>query len=213
MSDSKAAVNAEILDGVGVLTIRDPKRHNALDPQMWRQLSAAIERFGNDPSMRAVVLTGGGYHDFATGTPDWEWALPAFEALTACPLAVIARIRGDCLGSGLALALAADIRVAAADCAFAFPLERDPQPVPQAVLGRLVALVGPGQAARLLLTGARIESDEALRIGLVESVIGDTDLADSIAEIANTLSETPAGFAAAAKRGIARAISAASPAA
>lgn len=206
MSDSKATVDAEILDGVGVLTIRDPERHNALDPRMWRQLSAGIERFGKDPSVRAVVLTGGGYHEFATGTPDWEQALPAFEALAACPLAVIARVRGDCLGSGLVLALAADLRVAAADCAFAFPLEQGAASVPQAVLDRLVALVGPGQAVRLLLTGARIEADEALRIGLVESVIGDTDLADSIAEIANTLSELPPGFVAAAKQGIAHAV-------
>ena len=205
MGDSKAVVSAEIIDGVGVLTMRDAERRNAFSGEMWRQLAAALERFGAEQAVRVVVLTGAGHVAFATGTPDWEQALPAFTALAQCRYPVIARVRGECLGTGLALALAADMRVGAADCAFGFPTDPHPGEVPQPVIGRLVALVGPGQAARLLLAGVRIEAAEAARIGLIEMVLEDADLSDGVADLAKSLSDRPAEFLAAMKQGIARA--------
>jgi len=204
VGDSKAVVSAEVIDGVGVLTMRDPDRRNAFSGEMWRQLAGALDRFAQDDAVRAVVLTGAGLA-FATGTPDWEQALPVFAALARHPRPVVARVRGDCLGTGLVLALAADMRVAAADCVFGFPAEDRPAPAPQPVIDRLVALVGPGQAARLLLTGARVEAAEAARIGLVESVLEDAELSNGVADLAKSLSDRPAEFLAAAKQGIARA--------
>lgn len=203
MGDSKTVIGAEIIDGVGVLTMRDPERHNAVSREMWQQLTEALDRFAGDDTVRAIVLTGAGHVAFATGTPDWEQALPAFTALSQCPRPVVARVRGDCLGAGLVLALAADLRVAAADCAFAFPAGEHPAPVPQPVIDRLVALVGPGQAARLLMTGARIEAAEAARVGLVESVLDDAELSDGVADLAKSLSDCPAEFLLAVKQGIA----------
>lgn len=205
MSDSKAVVSAEVIDGVGVLTMRDTERRNAFSGEMWRQITDALGRFDGDNAVRAVVLTGAGHVAFATGTPDWEQALPAFEALARCRCPVIARVRGDCLGTGLVLALAADLRLGAADCAFAFPLDDHPAAVPQPVIDRLVALVGPGQAARLLLAGARIEAAEAARIGLLDSVLGDAELSDGVADLAKSICDASAEFLVAAKQGIARA--------
>lgn len=205
MDDSKAALDAEIIDGVGVLTMRDADRHNAVSGKMWQQLIDALDRFAGDEAVRAIVLTGAGHVAFATGTPDWEPALSAFTAMSQCRRPVIARVRGDCLGAGLVLALAADLRVAAADCAFAFPVGEHPEPVPQPVIDRLVALVGPGQAARLLLAGARVEAAEAARIGLIDSLLDDAELSDGVADLAKSLSDCPAEFLATVKRGIARA--------
>ncbi len=205
VSDNKAGVGAEIVDGVGVLTIRDPERRNVFSGGMWQQLTDALGRYAQDDAVRAVVLTGAGHAAFATGTPDWEQALPAFEALARCRCPVIARVRGDCLGTGLVLALAADLRMAAADCAFAFPADDHAAAVPQPVLDRLVALVGPGQAARLLFAGTRIEAAEAARIGLIEVVIADAELSDGVADLAKSVSDASAEFLVAIKQGIARA--------
>ncbi len=206
VSDSKAGLTAEIVDGVGVLTIRDPERRNALSSAMWDQLADALRRFGQDDAVRAIVLTGAGHAAFATGTLDWERALPAFEALAGCRCPLVARVRGDCLGTGLVLALAADLRVGAADCAFAFPVDEDPAPVPQPVLDRLVALVGPGQAARLLFAGTRVEAAEAARIGLLEWVLDDAELSDGVADLMKSISDAPAEFLAAVKLGLTRAV-------
>ena len=104
MSESKATVGAEIIDGVGVLTMRDLDRRNAFSGEMWRQFTDGLERFDQDEAVRAVVPTGAGHAAFATGTPDWEQALPAFEALARCRCPVVARVRGDGVGSGLGLA-------------------------------------------------------------------------------------------------------------
>lgn len=205
MSDRKAEIGAEIIDGIGVLTVRDRDGHNVFSDEMWQQLTQALDRFTHDDAVRAIVLTGAGHVAFATGTPDWQQALPAFTALAQCPRPVIARVRGDCLGAGLVLALAADLRVGAVDCAFAFPADEHPAVVPQPVIDRLVALVGPGQAARLLLTGARIEAAEAARIGLVDTVLDDTELSDGVADLAQLLTDRPAEFLAATKQAIARA--------
>lgn len=205
MGDSKAVLGAEVVDGVGVLTLRDPDRHNAVSGEMWRSLAEALDRFAGDDAIRAIVLTGAGHVAFATGAVDWEQALPVFTALAQSRCPVVARVRGDCLGAGLVLALAADMRVAATDCAFAFPAGEHPTPVPQPVVDRLVALVGPGQAARLLLAGTRVEAAEAASIGLVESVLDDADLSDGVADLAKSLSDRPAVFLAATKQAIARA--------
>ena len=205
MSDGKAMVGADIIDGVGVLTIRDAERRNALSGAMWQQFTDALDRFAHDGAIRAIVLTGAGHAAFATGTPDWGQALPAFEALVRCRCPVVARVRGDCLGTGLVLALAADLRVGAADCAFAFPTDHHASAVPQPVLDRLVALVGPGQAARLLFVGTRVEAAEAVRIGLLETVIDDAELSDGVADLAQSICDASAEFLAAVKQGIARA--------
>ena len=92
----------------------------------------------------------------------------ALEPLAALPMPVIAAIDGDCFGAGVALALAADIRVAGLRAIFAITPAKLGITYPQEDIARLVALVGPGQAGRLLYTAARIEAGEAGRIGLVE---------------------------------------------
>jgi enoyl-CoA hydratase/carnithine racemase len=97
----------------------------------------------------------------------------ALEPLARLPMPVIAAIDGDCFGAGVALALAADVRVAGPRAAFAVTPAKLGITYPQEDVARLVALIGPGQAARLLYAAARIDAAEAARIGLVEVLAGD----------------------------------------
>ena len=96
----------------------------------------------------------------------------AVESLAALPMPLVAAIDGGCHGAAVALMLAADVRVASSDASFAIPPARLGIGYPAEDLARLLAVVGPGQAARLLFTAATIDAHEALRIGLVD-VIGD----------------------------------------
>jgi enoyl-CoA hydratase/carnithine racemase len=97
----------------------------------------------------------------------------ALEPLAGLPMPVIAAIDGDCFGAGVALALAADLRIAGPRAVFAVTPAKLGITYPQEDVARLVALVRPGQAARLLYGAARIDAAEAARIGLVEILADD----------------------------------------
>ncbi len=192
----KGRVLTETMDGVGLLTFVGTDPHNALSPKMCREFAEALDRLEEDEGVRVLVLTGAGHVAFATD-PDGadEEADTGAEADPACNMCerlarfskpVVARIRGDCRGAGLAMVLAADIRIAAQDLDFALTAER------AAALGierAFVRVVGASQARYLLLTGERIEASEALRIGLVHRVVPDADLSDSVADLARLLVE------------------------
>jgi len=143
--------------------------------------------------VRAVVITGAGDKAFVGGA-ELE-ALGSLDAASArdfiglvhdacaamrdCPLPVIARINGWCLGAGLELAACCDLRIAADTAAFGMPEVRlgIPSVVEAAVLPRLV---GAGRARWLVLTGETIDAHEALAWGLVEKVVDAKDLNASV---------------------------------
>lgn len=112
-----------------------------------------LEALGADPAMRTRFRT--------------EMAA-AFDALAALPIATIAAIEGGCYGAGVALALACDIRVAGPKASFGITPAKVGIVYPARDVARLKALIGPGQAARLLSSGMTIDADQALAIGLVE---------------------------------------------
>jgi enoyl-CoA hydratase/carnithine racemase len=203
------------MDGVALLQFCGQDTHNAIDAAMWRALDEAIGRCEQDEGIRAIVLTGAGHVAFATdvGDPALErgsqpqaGADDAAEAgraacarLARCDKPIIARIRGDCVGAGLVVALHADLRIAAEDSDFALSGARARALEAEHVL---VRAVGDTAARHLLLTGARIEAAEALRIGLVTRMVRDADLSDTVADLARLLTEQPAGSARAVKRAL-----------
>ena len=128
-----------------------------------------LETLGADPTMRTRFRV-----DMAR----------AFDALAALPITTIAAIDGGCYGAGVALALACDIRIAGPKAAFGVTPAKVGIVYPAGDVARLEALVGRGQAARLLHSGMTIDADQALAIGLVE------ELASSADEAALALAET-----------------------
>ena len=207
-------VHVEVVDGVGLLTFDNASRKNAIDAGMWDALAAGIERFGADEAVRVVILTGGGHLAFATdpaATAEGEGDADAGQrrrvtevckALRQYPRPVLARIRGECVGLGLIVALAADIRVAARDSGFALPAIKLGAGYDPDAVALLVRAVGPGDAARLLLTGNRIEADEAARIGLVSLLVDDTELSDTVTELAAQIVANPDAAVVATKRAL-----------
>jgi enoyl-CoA hydratase/carnithine racemase len=191
---------------VARLTLDRPEARNAIPASGWTALAACL----GEVEGRLLVLSGTGgafcagadLADFAAMREDEgarrrfrEAMRAALDALSALPIPTVARIDGACYGAGVALAMACDLRVATAGARFAITPAKIGISYPQEDVSRLVALVGPGQAARLLFTAATIDGAEALRIGLA-----DLDELDEAAILAND-----ADSLAALKQAIARA--------
>ena len=174
---------------VARLTIDNPRKLNILSRVALQELINAMREMETDPRVRAVVLTGAGDKAFVGGA-DLE-ALGSLDPASArefiglvhgacaamrdCPLPVVARINGWCLGAGLELAACCDLRIAADSAAFGMPEVRlgIPSVVEAAVLPRLV---GAGRARWLVMTGETIDAKEALSWGLIEKIFDAKDL-------------------------------------
>lgn len=195
---------------VAVLTLRRPPA-NAFTPEGLSQLQRTVESLDEDERVRAVVITGEGpkffsagadLNAFADGNRDVARVAAqrfgaAFEALQNARPVVIAAINGYAMGGGLECALACDIRIAEEQAQLALP---------ETAVGLLPCgcgtqtlpwLVGEGWAKRMILTGERVDAATALRIGLVEEVVGRgaaRDAAVAMAQRVTTLSPQAVTF-------------------
>lgn len=168
---------------VARLTVDNPKKLNILTRETLGGLVDAVREAGSLDGVRALVLTGAGGKAFMGGADlDTLGSLDpgsarefigaihdACAALRDCPLPVVARINGWCLGAGLEIAASCDLRIAADTAAFGMPEVRlgIPSVVEAALLPRLV---GAGRARWLVMTGETIGAAEALVWGLVEKL-------------------------------------------
>jgi len=168
---------------VARLALTRPEVRNAIALAGWAEIAAAIAQ-SVGRGVRAILLCGEGdafcagadLGDFPSFAGD-EAAVSrfrlamrrAFDAIEEAPLPVIALIEGPCYGAGVALAMACDLRLAGAGARFAITPAKMGVSYPQEDIARLVALVGAGQAARLLFGGEAIDAGEAKRIGLVDA--------------------------------------------
>ncbi|MET0482475.1 MAG: enoyl-CoA hydratase [Aestuariivirgaceae bacterium] len=176
----------------GWLVLNRPERRNALSAEMWRAIPDLVRRLADDPEVRALALMGEGGEAFAAGADISEFAgnrddaaaarcydamtIEAFAALEECPKPVVAVINGYCLGGGLALALACDIRLASDRAIFALPPARLGLAYPLAGMRQLLAAVTAARAKELLFTARRVDAAEASRIGLVHMTVGADSL-------------------------------------
>lgn len=197
-------VQASVENGVGWLTFNNPAKRNAMSLEMWSATTTALHRFVEDSSVRVVVMQGAGDKAFVSGADISQFGEKranaelneeysresggAREALRALKIPLIAKIRGYCLGGGLAVALSADFRIAAQDARFGIPAARLGIVYGEAGVQALTALVGPGQAKRLLFTGQQIDATEALRIGLIEQMVPPEDLDEIVLTTAELIS-------------------------
>jgi enoyl-CoA hydratase/carnithine racemase len=181
---------------VARLLLDQPTRRNAMTRAMWRMLPALVAEAAADPDIAVLRVEGEGAHfcggadisEFAEtyGTPDATARAnaeigAAAAALGAFPKPAIAVIRGACVGGGVALALACDLRFAAADARFAVTPAKLGLIYSQADTTRLMRAVGAARAKDLLFTARVVEAEEALRIGLVEEVCPPDALEDIVA--------------------------------
>jgi E-phenylitaconyl-CoA hydratase len=195
-------VSLEVNEFVATVTLNRPEAMNALDPDSVIQLQAIWQQISYDANVRVVILTGAGDRSFCTGADLKKTAPPAesFAELhygsvrpafnlgslqTGKP--VIGAINGFALGGGLELALQCDIRIASDNASFGLP-EVCIGSIPGAGgTQRIIRAVGQSDAMFMLLTGARIDAAEALRIGLVSRVVAPPMLLETATSIARQI--------------------------
>jgi enoyl-CoA hydratase len=184
-------------ENVATIALARPEKLNALTTEMWKELGAAFEAVAADRSVRVVVLRGAGGRAFCVGADIGEFeqtrtgksqAIAFAEivhncvrAIQDCPHPTIAAIEGLCVGGGVEIAAACDLRFASSSSRFGVPIQRLGLTVDYPELDGLMRLVGPANALEILYEGRIFGADEALQKGLVNRVIANAAFADELA--------------------------------
>lgn len=189
--------------GIALLTINRPQAMNAMNSNVLEDLTHAVAEVANDLSVKVLIITGAGDKAFVAGAdiaemrdmvpPEaLEFARKGhalMDAIENMEKPVIAAVNGFALGGGDELALACDIRMASKRAKFGQPEIKLGITLGWGGTRRLTALVGPAKAKELIFTGAIIDADEALRIGLVNRVAEPEKLMDEALSLAGELAE------------------------
>jgi enoyl-CoA hydratase/carnithine racemase len=198
MSAPAPALLVSAEDGTATVTISNPARRNAMTLAMWRSLPELLGSLAADPAVRVLVLTGAGgtfcagadIGDFTGtgGSPETQQAaVDAEDALAAFPKPTIAAVRGYCVGGGCQLAVACDLRFAAQGAVFGVTPARLGIVYPASSTHRLVELTSPSAAKYLLFSAELIDTERALRTGLVDEVLPADGLAPRVRAFAEVL--------------------------
>ncbi|MBC8512393.1 MAG: enoyl-CoA hydratase/isomerase family protein [Dehalococcoidia bacterium] len=185
---------------IAIFTLNRPEALNSIDPESLEQLSRALIDFKDDDELMVGIITGAGDRAFSVGA-DIKTMLPEIKKTRGQPSAgpptimrglelwkpMIAAVNGACLGGGLEIALACDLRIASENATFGLP---------EVTLGlipgwggtqRLPRVIPLANAAELLLTGRPIVALDALRIGLVNKVVPLDELMSTARQLAEIL--------------------------
>jgi len=185
---------------VEIVTLQRPEKRNALSVDLRVELADTFERIALDGQIRCIVLTGAGTA-FCSGMDTTQFggdpehrrrlvetSTGAFRAVGGCPKPVIAAVNGPALAGGLALSLLCDIRIASTTATFGY--SELPIGIPPSYASARAALT-PAVARYLCLTGAVVDSDEALRLGIALELCAPVDLMPRALEMAAAIARMP----------------------
>jgi enoyl-CoA hydratase len=203
MTFTTERILTHVADGIGWLTLNNPQRRNAISLDMWRGIGAALEAFQHDDAVRVVVMRGAGGVAFAAGADISEFDQHRANAeqrkeyaaagalghqwLARFAKPLLALIEGFCIGGGLAVALCADVRFATPASRFAIPAAKLGLGYEYPGIAALARLIGPSSARDMLFSARQLGADEALRIGLVNFVVGTDDIEARVRSYAQTI--------------------------
>lgn len=200
---SSTVLDVAVEDHVATIWLDRPDKLNAMGPEFWADLPAIVEALGADDSVRVIVIAARG-RAFTVGIDLMAFG-PAlvsgslggggdseanrrlglyrqikkmqhtFTALADCPKPVITAVHGYCLGGGIDMITAADIRIATADAVFSVRETKIAMVADVGTLQRLPQIIDPGRVAELVYTGRDVGATEALEMGLISHVYPDQE--------------------------------------
>ncbi len=179
-----SGILSSVEKNIGYIMLNRPEQHNAIRKEMWLALPQVMASLQKQGAL-CIIIHGEG-DDFSSGantteaaqlktyeeaSDHWHAIRDSLQAVWEFELPTIAMIHGVCFGGGCLLACACDLRVASDEAMFAIPVAWLGLTLDDLTMARLVSLVGPANAKKLLLTGDSINSAEAHRIGLINNVM------------------------------------------
>jgi enoyl-CoA hydratase len=191
--------------GVGWIVFDQPAKRNAINDAMWRGIAPAMKAFDADPEVRCVAIRGAGREAFSAGADISEFETiraqdasvseydglldQVLHAIQDSRKASVAMIHGFCMGGGLEVALACDLRYCGASAQFAIPAAKLGLAYNVEGHKRLLETVGHARAREIMFLGSRYPAAEALAMGLVNGVLPDDQLESFVSRITTTLSD------------------------
>jgi enoyl-CoA hydratase/carnithine racemase len=190
---------------VGWIVFDQPAKRNAINGAMWRGIAPAVARFDADPEVRCVAFRGAGTGAFSAGADISEFESQraseesvgeydglldqVLHAIQGSPRPSVAMIHGYCMGGGLEIALACDLRYCAAGAQFGIPAAKLGLAYNVEGHKRLLETVGHARAREIMFLGRRYPADEALAMGLVHRVLAQDALEPFVDGVLQTLCE------------------------
>jgi enoyl-CoA hydratase len=190
---------------VGTVVLSNVDKYNAMTAQMWRDLPAHIAELDADPSIRVIVLVGDGDSAFVSGADISQFGAErtdpaaqqrynadvhaAYMAPVTAGKPTIARIRGICMGGGLGLAAACDIRICADDARFRMPAGRLSLGYSQPGVHRFVSLIGVQNTYDIFFSARIFDAEEALRMGFVSRVVPAAQLEEAVRTMTSAIAD------------------------
>jgi enoyl-CoA hydratase len=190
---------------VGWIVFDQPARRNAINGAMWRGIAPAMAQFDRDPEVRCVAFRGTGTEAFSAGADISEFESSraseksvghydglldhVLHAIQDSPKPSVAMIYGFCLGGGVEIALACDLRYCSASAQFGIPAAKLGLAYNVEGHKRLLETVGHARAREIMFLGRRYNAEEALAMGLVHKVLPDSEFETFVEEILANLCE------------------------
>jgi len=205
-------------NAVGWVIFSNPTKYNAVSNDMWMALPKAITAFDADPEVRLIVITGAGEKAFISGADISQFekargsaeaqaiynqaVVEAYEAPVRCSKPVLAKIRGICMGGGLGLAAACDVRFASADAVFRMPAGRLGLGYNYTGIKRFSQIIGAANTADIFFSARKFDAADALAMGFVSRVLPVADFDREFAAYCELVAENAPLTLAAAKYSI-----------
>ncbi|MFQ5565642.1 MAG: enoyl-CoA hydratase [Paracoccaceae bacterium] len=188
---------------IGHMIFNQPEKRNAVSLEMWAAAEGILQDFEADPGIRVVVLSGAGGKSFVAGADISEFekergtaeaqqyynsrTRAVYRLVENFPKPTIAMIHGFCIGGGLNLACACDLRICAENASFGMPAARLALGYPFEAVQRLANIIGIANARFLMFSARRFDAEHALRMGLAQEVVPADRLEPTVEEIAKDI--------------------------
>ncbi len=188
---------------IGHMIFNQPEKRNAVSLEMWEATEGILQEFQEDPEIRVLVLSGAGGKSFVSGADISEFekqrgtaeaqqhynsrTRAVYRLVEHFPKPTIAMIHGFCIGGGLNLACACDLRICSDNASFGMPAAKLALGYPFEAIQRLANIVGIANARHLMFSAQRIDAAHALRIGLAQQMVSLDELETVVTDYANTI--------------------------
>lgn len=201
MPDLTQTLRLDMAAPLAEIVLNKPEKRNALSVDMWQAIPRLVQTASNDKTVKVLLIHGGDAGAFAAGADISEFEIiyatqesaaqagrhiaAALDAIADCPKPVIAAIEGACVGGGVSLAVAADLRIAGADAKFGVTPGKLGLVYPAGDTKRLLRTIGPAATKDILFTGRIFKSEEAKEMRLIDRLVP----AGTALQAARTLAE------------------------